>query len=109
MFTSETRRPIQYVAVNAIILLANRILGGTTGVCQPDTVHGGSFVYLVKSPQEVFVIERGARKEADQSDLSLPRPLLGERGEGPLAVRRECLDTADAVDRQVVFFCFFKS
>lgn len=55
-------------------------------------------MYLVKSPQEMFVIERGARKEADQSDLSLPRPPLGERGEGPLAVRHECLDTADAVD-----------
>lgn len=47
----------------------------------------------------------------DQSDLSLPRPPLGERGEGPLAVRHECLDAADAVDRQVFFqfFFFFKS
>lgn len=55
----------------------------------------------MKSPVETFVIERVKEKEADQPDLSLPRPPLVEWGEGPLAVRHKSLDSADTVDRQI--------
>lgn len=67
-------------------------------VSRPAFVHQNLFTdsLLLKSPEETFVIERVKKKEAEQPDLSLPRPPLVDRGEGPLAVRHTSLDTADA-------------